>query len=155
MTRMSEIPPERLKEMTPAVPAFVEMLLTENAALRPSARAPGRVVGRIRPVVPVQLAPEQLVESQRDLDLGSRVARTGLEQEDPVRGVLGEPCGEHASRGSAADDEMVDHVRMMRDSGRRRHPADRRMSSHASRALYPSCDAAVVHTSQRFNSRHE
>ena len=34
MTRTSEIPPERLKEMTPAVRAFVEMLLTENAALR-------------------------------------------------------------------------------------------------------------------------
>lgn len=34
MTRMSEIPPELLKEMTPGVRAFVETLLAENAALR-------------------------------------------------------------------------------------------------------------------------
>ena len=118
----------------------------QHPAAGPPSRPATRIVFGVGSIVPVEVAAQKLVERQRNLHLGLHVPGAGLEEQDTMRGVFGEPRRQHAPGRPAAHDEMVDHARMMTNSPTRRHPADRRMSVHGRWRLYPSCDAAVVHT---------
>ena len=59
--------------------------------------------------VPVVLALEEQVQRGRDVYLVRIVRWARFQQQDPGRGVLGEPCGQDASSAACAHDDVVVH----------------------------------------------
>jgi len=85
----------------------------EHAPAGPVDDPPGRPFLGHGAEIPVVGALEQQVQRRRDVDLVRVVRGTGLDQEYPGVGVLGEPQRENASGTAGPGDDIVVHSHLM------------------------------------------